>query len=219
MKFKYLVLLSAIISLGVLYGVSLISQPEQVLLSSLSYHDGQQVIIQGIVTDYRTTTFGNQLITLRESITEGSSAVLYIEGAVSVEFGDKIQAIGKVQRYKDQWEVMVNDPQSVTIVEKWENHICPLWQLAKHPERYCDTNIVVHGILTQKQTSSFVLTDTTQTYFLDVTCEHSHLSSFSNGDTIAVAGRFIYEPHVLCFILTLSEQNHQLSTLEGSCYA
>jgi hypothetical protein len=215
MKFNYIVILSTIISLVVLYGVSLISQPEQVLLSSLSFHDGQQVLVQGIVTDYRTTTFGSQLITLRESINDGSSAVLYVEGVVSVEFGDRIQAIGKVKRYKDQWEVMVSNPLSVTIVEKWGNQTFPLWQLAKHPDRYCDTNVIISGILTQKQSSSFVLTDTTETYFLDVSCDHSSLSSFSNGDAVEVAGRFIYEPRVLRFMLTLSEQEHRLITLEG----
>jgi hypothetical protein len=210
MKFKYLIILVATMTLGVLYGVSLVSHPPQVSLSSLSNYDGQQVIIQGIVTDYRTTTFGSQLITLRDCINGTGSTVVYVDGVVSVEFGDRIQAIGKVQRYKDQWEVMVSNPQVVTLMEKWSNQAFPLWQLARQPDRYCDTNINVTGIITQKQSSSFVLADTTETYFLDVSCDQSSLFSFSNGDAVAVAGRFIYEPRILRFILKLSEQNHRI---------
>lgn len=213
MKFKYLVIFLSILSLIILYGVSRISQPEQVMLSELSEYNGQQVIVQGIVTTYRSTTFGAQLITIRDRDNEFASAVLYIENAVSVEFGDTIQAIGQVQRYKDQWEVMVSNPQLVTIIQKWVNISFPLWQLAEHPTRYLDTNINVTGIITKKQPSTFVLSDPTETCSLEVTCNPSDNSLFSNGDSVAVAGRFFYDPHTLRFIIQFSETNHGITKL------
>ncbi|MBE3139139.1 MAG: hypothetical protein IMZ53_00985, partial [Thermoplasmata archaeon] len=66
MKFKYLIILIAIASLVVLYFLSLVSHPVLISLSALPTHNGQQVIVQGVVTEYRTTTYGSQIITLRD---------------------------------------------------------------------------------------------------------------------------------------------------------
>ncbi len=218
MKFKYFVIFLSILSLVALYGISILSQPEEVSLSELSDYDGQQVHVQGIVTTYRETTFGAQLITLRDPYDEFVSALLYIEGSVSVEFGDTIQAIGQVQRYKDQWEIMVSNPQLVTIIQKWGDTSFPLWQLAEHPTRYLDININVTGIITKKQQATFILSDPTETYFLDVTCSSYDSSLFSNGDSVAVAGRFIYEARTLRFIIQLTEANHGIIKLGGYAY-
>lgn len=218
MKFKYLVIFLSILSLVALYGISILSQPKEVSLSKLSDYDGQQVNVQGIVTTYRGTAFGTQLITLRDPYNEFASALLYIEGAVSVEFGDTIQAIGQVQRYKDQWEIMVSNPQLVTIIQKWGDTSFPLWQLAEHPTRYLDININVTGIITKKQPATFILSDPTETYSLDITCSSYDSSLFSNGDSVAVAGRFIYEPRTLRFIIQLTEANHRITKLGGYAY-
>lgn len=216
MKFKYIVVFLSILSLVILYGVSRISQPTPVSLSTLSDYEGQQVIVQGVVTTYRSTTVGSQLITLRSSDNKFATAILYIEeGEVFVEFGDTIQAIGKVQRYKDQWEVVIPHPELITIVQKWNNSFFPLWQLAEHPTRYLDTNINITGIITKKQQSTFVLSDPTETYTLVVPCSVSDISLLSNGDAVAVAGRFVYEPHTLRFLIQLSESNHRITKIRG----
>lgn len=218
MKFKYLVILISVLSLVLLYGVSLFSQPEHVPLSMLPNYDGQQVIVQGVVTAYRTTEFGTQLITLQENNDEYASAILYIDGAISVEFGDTVQAIGQVQRYKDQWEVTVNNPRLVTILQKWTNISFPLWQLAEHPMRYLNTNINVTGIITKKNLSTVVLSDPSHTYSLEISYDSSDISLFSEGDTVAVQGRFLYEPHCLHFLLQLSEKSHGIIQIEGDRY-
>jgi len=215
MKFKYLVILVAIVSLFALYGVSLVSHPVQISLSALSEYNGQKVIIQGMVTDYRTTAFGSQLITLRDSNNENNSAVVYLEGEISVEFGDIIQVIGEVQHYKDQWEVTVSNSQFITIVQNWGSQAYPLWQLAEHPEKYRNTNVNVTGIITQKQTSSFILTDPTEKYFIDVSYDTSHVSHFSNGDAVAVAGRFVYNPSLLRFVIQVTNNNHRILRFAG----
>lgn len=216
MKFKYIVVFLSILSLVMLYGVSQISQPEHVSLSTLSNYEGQKVIVQGVVTTYRSTNFGSQLITLRDSDNEFTTAVLYIEeGDVFVEFGDTIQAIGQVQRYKDQWEVVIRNPQLITVVQKWNNTSFPLWQLAEHPTRYLESNINITGIITKKQQSTFVLSDPAETYTLDVTCSVSDSDLLSNGDAVAITGRFIYEPHTLRFLIQLTEPTHRITKIGG----
>jgi cytochrome c-type biogenesis protein CcmE len=215
MKFKYLIILIAAASLVALYFLSLVSHPALISLSALPTYNGQQVIVQGMVTDYRTTTFGSQIITIRDSEKGNTSVVLYIEGAVSVEFGDTIQAMGEVQQYNEQWEVSVNNPQFVTIVQKWDNHTFPFWQLAENPGKYLDTNVNVTGIVTQKQKSSFSLTDPTGKYCIDVTYDASCSSQFSNGDSVAVAGRFVYESQSLRYTLKATGNNQGVWKVTG----
>lgn len=219
MKFKYLVIFLAIISLTILYMISLFSHPVQVPLSGLSQHDGQKVIIKGIVTKYQTTQFGSQLITLRDCDDDTSSVIVYLEDESPVEYGDTIQAIGKVQRYKDQWEVSVSDPQLLTIIQKWTHQSFPLWQLAEHPERYRDTNVNITGIIIQKQKSSFVLTDQTKKYTLGVSCDASRCSHVSDNDAVAVAGRFVYDSFLLHFSLQITEPTHGIFKMEAASYA
>jgi cytochrome c-type biogenesis protein CcmE len=208
MKFKYLSILIAIASLALLYVFTLFSHPTLISLSAIPTYNGQQVIVQGIVTEYRTTTYGSQLITIRDTENTTTSVMLYIEGIFPVEFGDKIQAIGEVQQYNDQWEISVNNPQFLTIVEKWNNSSIPLWQLAKNPERYLDTNVNVTGVATHKQKTSFSLSDSSQTYTIDVVYDASFTSTFSNDDVVVVAGRFVYEPQTLHYLLKVTESSH-----------
>ena len=118
MKFKYLIIFIAIGSLLALYNLSLLSQPILIPLSSLPTYNGQQVIVQGTVIDYRTTASGSQLITLRDTQNSTNTVTLYIEGELQVEFGDTIQATGEVQQYKNEWELVVTDPKMITILQK-----------------------------------------------------------------------------------------------------
>jgi DNA/RNA endonuclease YhcR with UshA esterase domain len=208
MKFKYLIILIAIASLVALYFLSLVSQPVLISLSALPTYNGQQVIVQGVVTEYRTTTYGSQIIIIRDKENSANSVTLYIESEVSVEYGDTVQAIGEVQQYKEQWEVSVNNPQFVTILQKWNNQSFPLWQLAENPDKYLGTNVNVTGIVTQKHEASFSLTDSEGRYSIDVFYDSSRPHQFSKDDSVAVAGRFLYETKTFQYVLKATESNH-----------
>jgi hypothetical protein len=208
MKFKYLIIIIAIASLIVLYVVSMLSQPVLISLSELEAYNEQQVIVQGVVTDYRTTAYGSQLVTIRDTENTTNSVILYIEGEIFVEYGDIIQATGEVQQYKEQWEVSVNNPSFVTILQKWGTQSTPLWQLAENPERYLGTNVNVTGTVTQKHASSFTLADPAGKYSIDVSYDASFPHQFSKDDSVAVAGRFLYEPTTLHYVLKTMESSH-----------
>jgi len=208
MKFKYLIILIAIGSLGALYFLSLVSHPILIPISSLQTYTGQQVIIQGVVTDYRTTTYGSQLITLRDVQNSTNSVLLYIEGEILVEYGDMIQATGEVQQYKNQWEVVVNDLQFIVILQKWHELSFPLWQLALHPETYLDTTVNVTGIATQTHESSFILISTDGKYSIEVTYQSSLPHQFSKDDAVTVGARFVYDATTCRFFLKATESTH-----------
>jgi len=208
MKFKYLIILIAIGSLLGLYILSLFSQPVLVPLSKLQAYTGQQVIVQGIITDYRTTTYGSQLITIRDAQNSTSSAVLYIEGELLVEYGDTIQATGEVQHYKNQWEVVVNNPQGIVILKKWNHPSFPLGQLALHPEHYLDVTVNITGIVTQTSGSSCILTSTDGIYSIEVVYQSTCSHQFSKGDAVTVGARVVYDATTCRFLLRATDETH-----------
>jgi len=215
MRFKYLIIFVAVGSLLALYSVSLLSQPILIPLSSVPKYNGQHVAIQGIVIDYRTTASGSQLITLRDPQNSTNTVTLYIEGELQVEFGDTIQATGEVQQYKNNWELVINDPQMITILQKWHSFSIPLWQLALHPENYRDTTVNVTGIATQSSGSSFTLTSTDGTYSIDVTYRSTCPHQFTKGDIVSVGARFLYDATTYRFYLKATEDTHGIWRSEG----
>jgi cytochrome c-type biogenesis protein CcmE len=208
MKFKYLIILIAVVSLVALYFLSLISHPVLISLSTLSTYNGQQVIVQGIVTEYRTTTYGSQIITINDRENSINTVMLYIDGTVPVEYGDVVQATGQLQQYKEEWEVVVNNPHLILILQKWSNLSFPLWQLAQHPEKYLDTNVNVTGFAAQTYDSSFVLSSMDGKYSIDVSYLSSCPHQFSKGDTVAVGARFVYNDATFQFSLRTAEGTH-----------
>jgi len=208
MKFKYLIILIALGSLLGLYILSLFSQPVLVPLSKLQAYTGQQIIVQGIITDYRTTTYGSQLITIRDTQNSTNSVVLYIEGELLVEYGDTIQATGDVQHYKNQWEVVVNNPQDIVILKKWNHPSFPLGQLALHPEHYLDVTVNVTGIVTQTSGSSCLLASTDGIYSIEVVYQSTCPHQFSKGDTVTVGARFVYDATTCRFLLRATDETH-----------
>lgn len=215
MKFKYLIIFIAVGSLLVLYIISLLSQPLLIPLSSLQTYNGQQVIVQGIVIDYRATTSGSQLITLRDTLNSTNTIILYIQGEFQVEYGDTIRATGEVQQYKNNWELVVNDPNMITILQKWHSLSFPLWQLALHPEHYRDTTVNVTGVVTQTSGSSFTLTSTDGAYSIEVTYQSTCPHQFVKGDTVVVGARFLYDVTTCRFFLKATEENHGIWKREG----
>jgi cytochrome c-type biogenesis protein CcmE len=215
MKFKYLIILIAISSLLALYLLSLVSHPALISISEIQTYNGQQVIVQGIVTDYRTTAYDSQLVTIRDTENTTQSITLYIEGDVSVDYGDVIQVIGEVHLYKGQWELIVNTPQAVILLEKWNNESTPLWHLAEYPGNYLDTTVNITGIATQKHTTSYILTDPTGTYSIDVSYDIAYPHQFSNGDTVMVIGRFLYDPTTLHYLMITTESTHGIWKIAG----
>lgn len=215
MKFKYLIILIAIGSLLVLYLLSLVSHPALVPLLEVPAHNGQHVMVQGVVTDYRTITYGSQLVTIRDIENSTHMITLYIEGNVPVDYGDFIQVDGEVHQYKGQWEIVINSPQSVILLQRKDNQSTPLWYLAEHPETYLDTSVTVTGLVTQKHTESCVLTDQTNTYTLHVSYDLRYPHQFTNGDTVTVTGRFLYEPTMLHYILKTTENTHGIWKIDG----
>lgn len=214
MEFKYFVILLSIACIIFLYFLSSLSQPIEIFLDDISNYEGKQVIINGIVTEYRTTTYGGQIIEIKDvSNTNSSNVVVYVEEVTNVEYGDKIQATGLVQRYKDDWEVVVDDRRYIKIIEKWSNITFPLWQLASNPEKYVGMNVNVSGVIERDYGSYFYLIDSEGDYSVAVYYDSSQFQNFSEGDSVSVGARFVYDTPTFRYILQTNEKSHGINIL------
>ena len=159
MELKYFVIIMSIVLILFLYALSTLSQPVLIELNQINEYEGKQVIVIGRVIEHYTTAYGNQIITIKGEGNEEKIITIFVEDEVAIEYGDIIQATGKVQKYKDEWEIIVNNRKYITILQKWTLNHFPLWQLASDPDHYIGMNVNVTGFVERMYDSFFYLVD------------------------------------------------------------
>ena len=184
--------------------MSLLSQPTAIELQNISDFEGKEIITEGVVKNYYSNSYGNQVIEIEH---QNQSVKLFLEEETDFEYGDIIQVVGEVQRYKDDWEIIVNDKRFVTILDKWNNISFPIWQLAKNPTRYLNINVNVTGYIDIIYDDYFYLVDLDQKYSLIVFYNNINISMFS-GQKICALGRFSFDENKLQYKLDIFEENH-----------
>lgn len=143
----------AAIGIAVLYLVSGFSQPEEIALKDVKNSEGKNVTAKGIVVEKYQTKNGNTIMDIRDDNTNIS---VFHEGYVDAEIGDEIRVTGKVQKYKNMYEIVASE---IEILKRWdENHI-ELRQLKSNPEKYDGMNINVTGFVTSIRRNKFNLSD------------------------------------------------------------
>ena len=215
MELKYFIVILSVVCILFLYFLSTLSQPIVIYLHEVPNYEGKQVIVEGVVTEHRTTTYGGQIIEIKDINSENSTnIIIFVEGQTPVEYGDRIQATGKVQKYKGEWEVVVNNERFVEILQKWSDVTFPLWQLAENPERYVGANVNVTGFIDRMYGSYFYLVDSEEQYSVAVYYDSSRFYNFSQGDSAYVGARFIYDTETLRFVLEAKEKTHCIYVIE-----
>ncbi len=212
MKLKHLSILFSIAGILFLYFISALSQPVLISLTEIPEYENKQVIVEGTVTDYQDTTYGSQIITIAGG---NASVCVFVEGSIRVDYGDTIQATGEVQKYNDDWEIIVNNERFVKIVQKWQNISIPLLQLAKNPIKYVGLNINVTGYVDMIYDSYFYLTDADGAHSLLVSCNPSIYDAAVPGEQVSVAGQFNYETEELRYALVICKEAHGIFPLAG----
>jgi len=213
MEFKYFVIILSVVCTFFLYFLSTLSQPSYINLVEIPNYEGKQVIVEGIVIEHYTTTYGGQIIEIKDLENEESTVILFVEEITSVEYGDKIQATGKVQKYRDEWEVVVNNEKQIQILQKWSGITIPLWQLAENPNKYVGTNVNITGIIDREYDTYFYLIDSEEQYSIAVYYDSTRYYNISQGDFVCVGGRFIYDTESLRFVLSAKDEKHHLYSI------
>jgi uncharacterized protein YdeI (BOF family) len=212
MNLKYYSILFAIIGISVLYAMTLFSKPVVIELSKLPQYEGKQITTQGIVKNYYSTKYGNQMITIEDN---NASATVFSEEEITVEYGDKIRVTGEVQKYNDCWEIIVNDKRSITIIQKWENISMPLWQIVQNPGRYEGLNVNVSGYVDSLYDDYFYLIDEKGDYSILVFYNSYEPEAVYPGQKVSVAGLFSFEKENFRYVLSICDRTHKISPAAG----
>lgn len=203
MKLKHIALLFATTGTLLLYLLSTLTQPTIIALDQISNFEGKQITTEGVVSDYYSTKYGSQMITIKNNNT---SAIVFLEDALEIEFGDIIQVTGPVQKYNDDFEIIVENIRDLKIICKWNNISFPVWQLAENPTRYEGLNVNISGIVDSVFDTYFHLKDTIKNNALLV---FYYSNSFIYpGKEVSVSGKFLFDEETLRYKLIISEENH-----------
>jgi hypothetical protein len=210
MKLKHFSLIFSVLGISLLYLLSMLSNPTAIELYEISEYDGKQIIAEGIVTDYHTTTYNSQIITIENNNT---SAIVFVEGEIFVEYGDLIEATGTVQKYKGEWEIVVDDTRFIKILRKWNNISFPLWQLAENPERYEGLNVNATGFIDLVYDTYFYLIDEDDIHSILVFYTPVEQNFLIPGKKVKVAAKFYFDEEDLRYKLVINEENHRITFL------
>ena len=209
MKLKHFSLLFSIGGVLLLYFLSELTTPPLIEIHEMPNYEGKQVTIEGLVIDHRLTKHGGQIITVGG---ENATATIFVEGNADLEYGDKIQATGEVQKYKDTWELVINDNRFVIILEKWQNLSMPLWQLAENPTKYLGLNVNVTGFIESVSNAYFYLVDIEQKHSLIVFYNLFENLTIYPGQKVSVSGKFTFDEEQFRYQLELCEEKHGIAT-------
>ena len=216
MEFKYFVIVLSVACMLFLYFLSTLSQPIMIAIHEIPEYEGKQVIVEGTVTEHYATSYGGQIIEIKNPEGETpSKTIIFVEGKTPVEYGDKIQVIGNVQKYKGDWEIVVNNERFVKILQKWNNISFPLWQLAENPDKYVGINVNVTGFIDRTYDSYFYLVDSEEQHSIAVYYDSSRFYNLSQGAAVCVGARFIYDTEALRFVLSAKEETHSICIFGG----
>lgn len=186
--------LLAVAGMSLLYFISFLSQPSHVELREIWKHDGEKVIVEGIVKNRK----GN-LIEISDGNATGK---IYFEKD-GVEYGDFIRVYGDVGKYGDDFAVYAD---KVEIVKKWNNETISLPYLAENYENYVGMNVNVTGYIYSKYRGYFYITDEYIEYKARVYCEDE--IPFEEYEKVYVNALFLYNPESMNFYLKILDDSH-----------
>lgn len=210
MKLKHFSLIFSITGIFILYLISKLSQPVLINISEMHEYEGKSVIIKGLVKEHHLTKYGSQIITIFD---ENSTTEIFVEGQMDIEYGDKIQVTGKVQKYQDRLELIVNDNRQVKILQKWQNITMPLWQLAENPTKYLDVNVNVSGYVEFISNENFYLVDLEKKHSLLVLYTYTKNVTIYPGEKIYVSGKFCFDKENFRYKIRVCEDYHKISQI------
>jgi len=158
-QLKYITLIFSIIGIILLYSLSLTQQPIIIdSVQSIEEFEGKEVTLSGIIQEYQSTSYGNQLIHIK---CNNTTLTVFSESPLTLHIGDKIKATGTIQKYKDSWELILSNPKSATIINSWQNRTIQIVDLANHPKDYLDIPINITGFIDLKYDDIIYIRDLT----------------------------------------------------------
>jgi len=207
MNIKHLSIISSIAGILILYTLSLYAQTPIIPLSDISEYDGQIITTNGTVTEYHSTSYGNQLITIKQG---NNTAILFLESPIDIQRGDKLNATGRIQQYEDEWEIIIEEQELVTIEQSWENNTLTLQEIAENPINFLNQNLNVTAYVDIIYDEYFQLIDETYQYQCIVEKPYIKNLTLYTGQPINLNAYLTYDNTQMRYLFEFKNENHTI---------
>lgn len=217
MRFGVFAVIFSTCGVVVLYLLSALSNPVKIDLKDLHRYEGREVIVEGRVIEKYITKTDCLVLRIREN---NYTATIFI-GSFSgnIEIGDEIQAIGKVQRYREEYEVVVINEKDLKVLKHWRSEFMRLSDVATMPEKYLDTNVnllcYIKSVYRSENETTIYVTDdiSNENHSLKVTIKRDIDLSLHRFDYINVRGRFVYDEYTLRYQIVVEDEEHSIKRI------
>jgi len=207
MNIKHLSIISSIAGILILYTLSLYAQTPIIHLSDISEYEGQIIATNGTVTEYHSTSYGNQLITIKQG---NNTAILFLESPIDIQRGDKLNATGRIQQYEDEWEIIIEEQELVTIEQSWENNTLTLQEIAENPINFLNQNLNVTAYVDIIYDEYFQLIDETYQYQCIVEKPYIKNLTLYTGQPINLNAYLTYDNTQMRYLFEFKNENHTI---------
>lgn len=186
----------ALLGILFLYFISLLDKPVEINPDEFYKYNGEKVKVRGIVR--------NKIGNLIEITNYDARGLIFYEKNDEINYGDEIEAIGKVGEYGNEFILYAN---FLKICKKWDKDTISLPYLLENYEKYVNSNINVTGYIYSVSKSYFYLTDDLVDYKIKVYCENL---SLEKGDKVFVKGFFYYDAPQASFFIKINQPYHEV---------
>lgn len=205
LNLKHFSIIFSIAGIILLYFIVSISKPAQIKLSEIKDFEGKKIITKGYVNEITETKYKNQIITIQNN---NSSVIVFSEEKKDLEYGDLIKVKGEVQKYKNDFEIIVENIEDINLLKKWDNITLPIWQIAIEPSRYIGLNVKVKGYIDNLFNSFFHLKDIEKNYTILVSYFGGSDIYLKTGKEVIVKGVFTYDGANCRYMIKLFNETH-----------
>ena len=205
LNLKHYTILFSVIGIFVLYFISSFCKPAYIEISEIPNFEGKEIITNGTVKEISETKYGNQIITIEDN---RSNVIVFSEEKTNIEYGDIIKVQGKVQKYEDSYEIIVENKERIEIINRWHNKTIPLWQISLDPSRYLGINVKVKGLIDSIYNSYFTLKDTNKTETIVVSYTGGKNLYLEPKKEIIVKGVFTFDSENFRYVINLFNEDH-----------
>lgn len=184
----------AMLGILCLYFISFMDKPAEINLDEFYKYNGEKVRVRGIVR--------NKIGSLIEITSYNAIGKIFYEKNEEINYGDEIEAIGKIGEYKDEFVLYAS---SLKICRKWYEESISLPYLLENYEKYVGLDVNVTGYIYSTSKSYFYLTDEYLDYKIKVYFENI---SVNKGDKVFVKGFFYYDSYQASFFIKVNKPYH-----------
>lgn len=202
----------AVVCVVMIYFIPTVSTPEKVSFDMIDSMEGKNVIIEGTVTEI---WYPKQRYTIIKISDKGEDIDIFVKDIVKLRIGDRIRVEGRVQRYKNNLEILVSNKNRIICINTNNEHSLNLGLLCIAHEEFIGKNVNISGYVLEVRNKEITIVDnfTQPHYYLPVKVRKNLVLPL-RGNKVFVIGRFLYDYRTFSYYISVENNEHMVMSYE-----